>query len=219
MREIIFAAFTVASLGILIYLSYKSKQRRFPVMYAVTLLCLTAFYLFQYGNLSSFRIKALSTEANFIREKRNEVIQDVKEIEEAKADILAIKKELQQTKDLASPPILRLIDYAFEPLDSGYRFTPQFSPSKNEPLGAIEFTVTVDDNSDARILDFCPSLKGGAFSLNDDSIQIEEDGKRARLLYSSMSVGKPAFALTLSNKANITIKGNYLEKAIVLSPK
>jgi hypothetical protein len=82
MRELVFAIFAAAILGTLLWCSWKSKQKRFPTMFVVSLLILSAFYLFQYGNLSSFDVKALSAQARFVREKSDEVVQDAHAISE-----------------------------------------------------------------------------------------------------------------------------------------
>jgi hypothetical protein len=219
MPEIVFVLVVIAILGVLIWLSYKSKQKRFPFMFAVAALCFCAFYLFQYGNFFSVNLKPFSSEANFIREKKKQVIQDVKEIKKAKAEILAIKKRLQQTTTPVSPPTLKLTGRDTQTVDSGYCLTLQFTPSNNTPLESLEFTATVDDDSDVRILNFWPSVKGGSFAASKDSKQITRDGRRARLSYSPLSVGKPAVDITLSEKARIRIEGNCLKDAVIVSPE
>ena len=176
MREIIFVVLATLALGLLIYLSYKSRQKRFPIMFVLALPCFCALYLFQFGALSSLDLQPLPSEANVIREKKEEAIQDAKEIEEAKAEILAIKTRLKKMIAPASPPTLKLTDRDAQTLDSGYCVTVQFTPSKNQPLESIELTATVDDDSDARILNFWPSLKGGGFGSNKDSKRISRDG-------------------------------------------
>ena len=62
MREIIFAIFSFLILGVLIYLAYKTKEKYMAISYIATLIIFAAFYLFQYGNLQTFSIKALSIE-------------------------------------------------------------------------------------------------------------------------------------------------------------
>jgi len=219
MREIIFVVLAILALGILIYLSYKSKQKRFPIMFVVALPCFCALYLFQFGALSSLDLQPLPSEANFIREKKKEATQTVKEIHEAKAEILAIKKRLKGTIAPASRPTLKLTSQDTQTVHSNYCVTLQFTPSNNTPLESLEFTATVLDDSDARILNFWPSLKGGAFGSNKDSKRISRDGKRAHLSYAPLSLGKPIVDLTLSEKARIRIEGNCLKDPVVVSPK
>ena len=186
------------------------------VLVAVIFLGLTAFCLLPFGNLSSFDLKPVSTEASCIREQTNDAVQHRKELDGATGWLLAIKKKYEHAKTRVSLPTLRLTGRDEKIIDAGYLLTLQFSPSTNEPLGAIEFTVTVADASDAHIVDFRPSLQGGAFISDNVSKQIEKDGKQARLSYSLVGAGRPAFDLTLSKKARIKIEGNYLEDTVVL---
>jgi len=240
MREIVFLILAAGILATLIWLSYKSPKARFPTMAVVFFFGLLAFYLFQYGNLSSFSIKGLSAEASFIAEKRQEVQQDAaaigtiktqveglladsrashEEIEKTKTEVLAIKKELVETTALASPPTLQLAGREIKASDSGYKITLQFTPSKNEPLGSIVFVATIDDNSQTRILDFWPSPLGAPSLTGDNSKAIEKDGRRGRLEFSQLSVGRPTFDLTVSGKARIKLEGNFLKDPVVLGPE
>ena len=139
-------------------------------------------------------------------------------IENAKAEILEIKKQTAETAALASPPTLALTGKDIDDSNSKYKITLQFTSSKNKPLGAIMFFVTIIDDNSTKILNIWPSLKGGAFSTGKDSKKIDADGKKARLGYSLISVGRPTFDLTLSQKATIEIEGNYIENPITLSP-
>lgn len=237
MREVIFFLFTAFILGVLILMSIKSERNIFPIMFFVALLVLSAFYLFQFGPLASFSIKALSAEANFIREKKREVAQDAEaieaikrqveellsesrksqqEIETTKNEIIALQKELARTTQLALPPTLILTGRNTEKISSGYKLSIQFTPSKNVPLGVINFKASVVQPSDVRILDFFPSLAGGAFSTGPDSKKIKEDGKQASLTYSLISVGNPTFELTISGICEVVIEGNYIKNAITI---
>ena len=237
-REAIFLGFSTILLGVLLYMSYKSNQKRFPAMFCTALLSLLAFYLFQYGNLGSFRLKALSAEANFIRQTKQEVQQDAsevssmklklegllaaseashKEIEEAKVRILTLEKGLAETSRLAGPPVLTLARSTFTTIDAGYLAELRFMPSKNEPLGIVVFVVSVIDQSESRIIDFWPSTKAGGFSSGDDSKRIAEDGRQARLAYALLSPGGPIVDLKVSSNCKVRISGNYISDPIELS--
>ncbi|PKN65491.1 MAG: hypothetical protein CVU57_10270 [Deltaproteobacteria bacterium HGW-Deltaproteobacteria-15] len=200
-------------------------------MFCIALLTLLAFYLFQYGNLASFSLKALSAEANFIRQTKEEVKQDASEIsaiktklerllssseashrdiEEAKVRILTLEKGLAETAKLASPPLLSLVPPIIKAIDSGYSAELKFKPSKNEPLGIIVFVANVIEESGTRIEDFWPSTKTGGFSTSKDSIRISEDGRQARLEYGLLSAGGPIVNLKVSDKCRVRISGNYI---------
>lgn len=136
------------------------------------------------------------------------------------AIILSIKtitliKEEEILTNQVNPPTLSLSGRKTKKLESGYKSTLQFTPSKNGPLDILIFHVSIDDDSDVRIVDFWPS--GGAFIAGPDSKNIASDGKKARLSYSLMSGSSPKFDLTLSGRARIKIEGNYLENEIIVS--
>ncbi len=111
-----------------------------------------------------------------------------------------------------NPPTLSLSGRKTKKLESGYKSTLQFTPSKNDIL---IFHVSIDDDSDVQIVDLWPS--GGAFIAGKYSKNIASDGKKARLSYSLTSGSRPKFDLTLSGRARIKIEGNYLENEIIVS--
>jgi len=130
-----------------------------------------------------------------------------------------MKTQIEDARNLASPPTLELTDIQNNIVENGHKITLQFTPSKNEPLGSIVFDVTIVADSETRVLDFWPSIEGGAFSSGPSSKKIQDDGRQARLQYSLVSVGRPTFDLTLSGEARIKVEGNYLKKAIILPPE
>lgn len=73
MDKVIFAILYVAFLVGLLLMSYKKRSKTFPVLFLGVLFVGAAFYLFQYGALSRFTLKALSAEASFVKEKVQEV--------------------------------------------------------------------------------------------------------------------------------------------------
>ena len=203
MHEIIFLIFTVLISGTLILMSFKSNGYRLPTMFVVALLCLSAFYLFQFGPLGSFSLKALSAEARFVREKKQEVAQDAEivdamkkqieqllsdsrksqdKIETTKNEIVFLQSELAKTTQLAMPPTLDLTNKTTNNISNGgFKVTLQFTPSNNVPLGIIVFEVTIIDDGDVRILNLWPSIEGGPFSTGPDSKKIREDRKQGHL--------------------------------------
>lgn len=131
----------------------------------------------------------------------------------------ALEENLKQTRQLAQAPVLTLASHEIKTTDTGYRFTLQFVPSKNEPLGIIVFQATIQGESDAKIVDFWPSISGGAFQSGPDSKKIDPDGKQAHLTYSLASAGRPTFDLTISGKAPVKIQSNYMTNALILTPQ
>lgn len=178
----IFLIFAIVLLGILLWMTYTSKQAKFATMFVISIFTLLAFYLFQFGSLGSFSLKALSAEAKFIKERKVEVQRDAKEIsgiklhieqlladsqtsqkeiEKTKNRIIMLEEELAKTAAMAKPPTLSLSNSQITRTKSGYNANLQFVPSKNQPLGSILFIAAVIDNSEAQISDFWPSIKGG----------------------------------------------------------
>jgi hypothetical protein len=124
-------------------------------------------------------------------------------------------KEENILTNQVNPPTLSLSGRKTKKLESGYKSTLKFTSSKNVSLDVLIFHVSIDDDSDVRIVDFWPS--GGAVIAGPDSKNIASDGKKARLSYSLMSGDRPQFDLTLSGRARIKIEGNYLENEIIVS--
>ncbi len=100
MHDIVLVALAVAIIGTLVWLSWKSKQKRFPTMFVVSLLCFAAIYLFQYGNLSSFDVKVLSAQARFVREKRDEVLQDARVVSDIRKTVDRLLTDSRQGQTL-----------------------------------------------------------------------------------------------------------------------
>jgi len=161
-------------------------------------------------------VKNISNE--FEQPRIKQTIEDVAKSEARDVitnQINPIVEDFRAQIEKVKPPTLSLSGRKIRKLESGYKITLQFTPSKNEPLGIIIFQASIYDDSDVQIVDFWPS--GGAFSSGKDSKKIASDGKKARLAYSLLSVGRPKFDLTVSGKARIRIEGNYLENAIIFS--
>ena len=72
--------------GILIFV-YTTRANIFGVLFLGVLLAGLGFYLFQYGALSRFTLKAFSTEASFVKEKVKEVKQDAETIDNLRESV------------------------------------------------------------------------------------------------------------------------------------
>ena len=97
MGKVVFLVLYISFLvGILIFV-YKTRANIFGVLFLCVLLTGVAFYLFQYGALGSFTLKAFSTEANFVKEKVKEVKQDAEVINTLKK---SIEKQANEIKHL-----------------------------------------------------------------------------------------------------------------------
>lgn len=238
MEEMAFVIISLALLGTLLGMTYKTKLIRFGLLFIFTLALFLAFYLFQYGSLATFEIKALSGEVKFIKEKKIEAQQAIevinemkgriqklladsqrsqKKIEDAKTRILNLEKELSETTNLTRSPILSLHSSKIDKVSSGYRTLLRFKPSKNQPLEAVVFTARVQKGSNSKILDLWPSAKHHAFASGPASKKITDEGKTARLQFSLVGASYPTVLLTVSEPAQLLIDSNYLPEPFFLN--
>jgi len=146
---------------------------------------------------------------------KSEVADQLQELQALVDRTRELEKEIAAAAELARPPSLNLTGREVEQVDAGYRITLQFTPSKNVPLGQIVFAVALPDESAAKIVDFWPA-SGSTFASGGDSKKIEENGKQARLVYSLIGVGAPRVALTVSEKTEFVVHGNYLDEPLGL---
>ncbi len=127
-----------------------------------------------------------------------------------------LKQEVEGVNKKAEPNKISFLSKEIEKTDSVYKATLRFQPSKNEPLGQLVFIARLPKESNAKIIDFWPTLGGGAFQSGKDSKKISEDGQVARLIYSLMGPGYPTIELTVSEPTSILIEGNNdLEKFLI----
>jgi len=127
-----------------------------------------------------------------------------------------IALDIENAKQLAKPPILNATAKEINRDKDGITLLLQFTPSKNQSLGMIEFIAELETNNSSKIVEFWPSTKGGAFSSGKDSKKISSDGKSARLIYSLISAGKPTFELKVTKSTMVRISGNYLVEPIII---
>ena len=120
-----------------------------------------------------------------------------------------VQEDLNKVEELAKPPKLTYLSHVITHTDEGVTVELVFKPSKNEHLGNIVFLVSVLATADTVIKDLWPSLEGGAFQTGKDSKLIENNGKKARLIYSLISVGNPTIELKLSSLTTIRIEGTH----------
>lgn len=130
-----------------------------------------------------------------------------------------LAQDIENTKRLAEPPML--IPYAKEISrdDKGITLLLQFKSTKNRPLSQIKFYAEILYNSTSKILNFWPSIKGGAFDSGRDSKKISSNGETARLIYSLIGAGNPTIELKVSKETFVKITGNYLSQPVILRIK
>lgn len=133
--------------------------------------------------------------------------------------IESLQKELDKTSAQAEPPTLTLISHDVVTNENGLTVTLRFEPSKNQPLGALQFIAQLPIGSNEKIISFSPTLGGGAYESSDKPSIITNEGKVARLTYSLMAVGYPTMELKLSGPSPVQVSGEYIPAPIVFEAK
>jgi hypothetical protein len=134
------------------------------------------------------------------------------------AKIESLERSLSETSAQASPPTIAFDSLAVQEKDGSKVATIRFRSSKNVPLGRVVFVAEVSTFSSLgappKIIDFWPSLEGGAFQSGDGSKNIDQNGTSARLEYQPMAAGGLVVDLTVTASTTVAITGNYLPKPI-----
>jgi hypothetical protein len=239
-ERIVFATIATGIIAILIAMTYQTRSKLFAIVLVAVLCVFIAFYLFQFGTLGSFTMKALSTEVGFIKEKKEEARAGVaeinelrhqtqehanaiegvaarlhdteKEIEDSKNRILAMEKDVREARELAQPVELHFAQIVTEQSEKGLTSFVVFRATKNEALGRLTFSVALPKGGSARVISFVPSLKGGAFSSGDQTNNVAPDGLTAELTYVPMAPEHAVLELITSGETPIRIEGNKLAK-------
>ncbi len=227
-------------MAFLLIFGYRSKDKYVTIMYISTLFALLAFYLFQFGNLQTFSFKALSAEANFIRDKKSEVQQDAAEIQKIKQQmtafllqskanreesekvrqhILTLENEIVRTSKLAALPTIALFKKEFQKDKATIVSKLIFKPSKNVPLGVLTFKATVI-NGDSRILSFIPDVEAHAYSFDEKKdVFISPDGRNASISFSIIGTANPTLLLTVTGNTSVSISGNFMSRSETVAIK
>jgi hypothetical protein len=239
-ERIVFATIATGIIGILLAMLYQTRSKLVGVVLIAVLCVLTAFYLFQFGTLGSFTMKALSTEVGFIKEKQeeakagvaeiNELRQQTQvqagaikgvadrlhkteaEIQESKERILATEKDVQEARKLAEPVTLTFAEIKTRQNEKGMVSLLIFRATKNEALGRLTFSAALPRSGTARIISFTPSLEGGAFSADDQTKNVAADGFTAELTYVPMAPEFAVIELITSAETSVRVEGNKLSK-------
>jgi hypothetical protein len=141
------------------------------------------------------------------------------EILESRNRILKIETDLKIIREMARPNSIVLADKKINNLSNGKQILLQFEPTKNEPLGVIQFKIYLLDNSSTKILDIWPSLDGGGFTAWEESKKIDPNGESAVLTYGLIGAGAPLIEITISGPSKLRVEGNYLSEPIMIIVK
>lgn len=128
-----------------------------------------------------------------------------------------LKKDLAEARALAAPPKLVSPQYQVVAGTTGALVaTIQFTPSKNEVLGLLEFGATIHGPPDAMITRIWPTGHGGAFTSGAQSAQIADGGRSATLRYALIGPGKPTFEVEVTAPCLLLLDGNHLDTPVSL---
>jgi len=170
-----------------------------------------------------FEIKTARRE---IRKEKNaaisEIRQEVSRLQDSMTlliqDANDIRKELEKTIEIAAPPTLSFFSKEITKTDQGYDVILKFKPSKNENLGKVGFTAKIVRDSSAKITDLWTG-EGYVCLAGPDSKKISDNGKEARLIYSSISADWPIVRLKVSDACTVLIAGTHDLKPFTLDIK
>lgn len=236
-EQIIFLIFAIVILGILLWQVCKKGNITYKLLFFFIFIILSAFYLFQFGELGSFIFSSGWADVKFIKEKKEEARQDAEEIFQIKNQIqkiledsqhsqeiiietqekiLSLEKDLIRTTDIAKPPTLSFYSKEVKKIEDVYQVLLSFKPSKNRHLGQIRFHAKILDDSNAKIINFWPE---SISATGKDSKKIAENGKEALLIFSMIGVGYPRVKLTISEPAKVLISGSHELKEFTVDIK
>lgn len=125
-----------------------------------------------------------------------------------------LKRELQQTKEMAKPPVLSLSAIQVDAKAKNPTVLLQFSPSKNQPLASLSFVITIIDPGSAKILNV-----GRRSRTIADSKCLNPDGRSATISFTPLGSGPPILVLETSEPCKFRIEGNYITEPIELELK
>lgn len=137
--------------------------------------------------------------------------------QELQDQLVDVQSAVDKIEEMAAPPSLSLHERSITANAGVYAIAMRFKPSKTMPLGPVVFVAEIQDNSEAKILDFWP--KGSGFMTGDRSKKIQDDGQSARLEYQLIGFGYPHIELKLSSPARVRILGNHELKPFILEVK
>lgn len=122
-----------------------------------------------------------------------------------------LKRELEQTKELAHPPTLSLSAAQVDAAARNLTVLLQFTPSKNLPLGALFFAITVVDPNSAKIVSIDRrNLTTG------DSKSVRPDGRSGTISFTPLGAQSPVLVLEVSEPCKIRLEGSHLPKSVHL---
>jgi len=119
-----------------------------------------------------------------------------------------LRKDLEVTKEMAKPNTISFQKKVIQRIGNEYKLAVYFTPTKNEPLGELDFVAEIDVKSKAQILDIQSTSDRPAFGAAGEASGISGDGKKARISYTLISAPYPGIELRISGPCFVKISGN-----------
>jgi hypothetical protein len=120
-----------------------------------------------------------------------------------------LKRELEETKELVQPPTLALSVAQVVAAAKNPTVLLQFTPSKNQPLGALSFAITLLGPDSAKIISVDRrNLTTG------DSKTMSPDARSATISFTPLGAQSPVLVLEVSEPCKIRIEGNHIPEPV-----
>lgn len=244
-ERIVFGSIATVLIGVLIAITYHTQTNLFGFILITVTLALLAFYLLQFGTLGSFKMKALWTEATFIKEKRLEAQAGVEEIQqiqgrikehaetitgivsrlqtteqevgESKNRIFEMESQIRQALEMAQPLKLTFAAGKTEKTEKGLKSLVYFRASKNEALGRLTFVVALPVGSTVKLTELRPSLEGGPYNSDGQQNYARPDGLSGEVSYIPMGAEVAVIEIVTSAATPIQIQSNKMPEPIVVN--
>lgn len=151
-----------------------------------------------------------------VEEFKEETQRYLNEIREIKQKVQLLEIELKNVANMAKPPTLKLHAAQVNEKEAGLGVILQFKPSRDTPLGRLDFKVKIANICDTKILNAEPSVEHHAYT--GGPARISDDGKQASFNFAIIGgASYPTLRLVLSGKAILHISGSKMEKLEIYS--
>lgn len=114
-----------------------------------------------------------------------------------------LSQEITKVKEIAKPNTISYSRGEIKKTEKGYDVFVWCKLSKDQPIGALSFTINLPPKSNVDILDISPA--GMAM---DVRVEISVNKKAAMLCFLPATTGHPGIRISLSDKEDFKIEGN-----------
>lgn len=137
----------------------KENRKTFAALFCFSLVCVMAFYLFEFSNLAEFSVQGLSAKAQFIRDKATQAEEDSQEIIKLKAESVANASQIAETGSsvTAIQERLEMLARTITPRSINEEQVVKFAQAvKPRPKGTVKI---VSESPDGETLTYCFEIR------------------------------------------------------------